>query len=211
MPYVAFSGPIPSVNLTMVAYPGTVHFRAGKRTAQRYTYSPFFPVLQFNEEQGLFFGGNFWDSRSTGYKLSSPDAEQAQFPPVDPNEHGFPDTACIAYRLSRAEYRPLFELAWGEGSFDITWPADTETICSTPEGAAVFNGTRNALHQHLAGSSGTRASDPAAMPVALGRGDRTKADNSSTTGDWRLGHLRLQRMSVLSRRNSMPSWPAATL
>src|SRR6267378_8510785 len=27
MPYVAFSGPIPSVNLTMVAYPGTVHFR----------------------------------------------------------------------------------------------------------------------------------------------------------------------------------------
>src|SRR6266404_2523968 len=51
MPYAAFSGPIPSVNLTMVAYPGTVHFRAGKRTAQRYTYSPFFPVLQFNEEQ----------------------------------------------------------------------------------------------------------------------------------------------------------------
>src|SRR5467141_5411129 len=48
MPYAAFSGPIPSVNLTMVAYPGTVHFRAGKRTAQRYTYAPFFPVLQFN-------------------------------------------------------------------------------------------------------------------------------------------------------------------
>ena len=46
MPYVAFSGPIPSVNLTMIGYPGTVHFRAGKRTAQRYTYSHFFPVLQ---------------------------------------------------------------------------------------------------------------------------------------------------------------------
>src|SRR5882724_6359538 len=33
MPYAAFSGPIPSVNLTMIAYPGTAHFRAGKRTA----------------------------------------------------------------------------------------------------------------------------------------------------------------------------------
>ena len=54
MPYAAFSGPIPSVNLTMIAYPGTVHFRAGKRTAQRYTYSPFFPVLQFNEDTGSF-------------------------------------------------------------------------------------------------------------------------------------------------------------
>src|SRR5438552_3327330 len=53
MPYAAFSGPIPSVNLTMIAYPGTAHFRAGKRSAQRYTYSPFFPVLQYNQEQGL--------------------------------------------------------------------------------------------------------------------------------------------------------------
>jgi hypothetical protein len=40
MPYAGFSGPIPSVNLTMIAYPGTEHFRAGKRTAQRYTILP---------------------------------------------------------------------------------------------------------------------------------------------------------------------------
>src|SRR5882724_6039830 len=86
MPYVAFSGPIPSVNLTMVAYPGTEHFRAGKRTAQRYPYAPFFPVLQYNQEQGLFFGGNFWDSRATGYLLRNADAEQAQHPPVDTQE-----------------------------------------------------------------------------------------------------------------------------
>ena len=62
MPYAGFSGPIPSVNLTMIAYPGTFHFRAGKRTAQRYTYSPDFPVLEFNTTQGAFFGGNFWDA-----------------------------------------------------------------------------------------------------------------------------------------------------
>src|ERR1700738_2293349 len=95
---------------------------------------------------------------------------------LDPNEHGLPHPACIAYRLSHAEYRPLFELVWGEGSFDITWPSDTEAICSTPEGAAVLNGSRNALHQHLTGSSGTPTSDAGAMPVALGRDDRTKAN-----------------------------------
>ena len=119
MPYAGFSGPIPSVNLTMVAYPGTVHFRAGKRTPQRHPYAPFFPVLQYNQAQGLFFGGNFWDSRATGYKLRIPDAEQAQGPPVDTQEMGFPDTACIAFRLSQAAYRPLFEEVWGQGSFDI--------------------------------------------------------------------------------------------
>jgi cytochrome c peroxidase len=140
MPYAGWSGPIPSVNLTMIAYPGTEHFRAGKRTAQRHTYSPFFPVLQFNAEQQLFFGGNFWDSRATGYLLRNPDAEQAQSPPVDTQEMGNPDTACIAFKLQQAVYRPLFEELWGKDSLAIKFPPDTEKICATPGGAAVFGG-----------------------------------------------------------------------
>src|SRR5712675_396841 len=125
MPYVAFSGPISSVNLTMITYPGTSHFRAGKRTAQRYPYAPFFPVLQFNEVQQSFFGGNFWDSRATGYKIRNPDAEQSQGPPVDTQEMGNPDTACIAYKLSRSKYKSLFEVIWGMGSLDISFPGET--------------------------------------------------------------------------------------
>jgi cytochrome c peroxidase len=156
MPYAAFSGPIPSVNLTMIAYPGSEEFRAGKRTAQRYTYSPRFPVLQYNETQGAFFGGNFWDARSTGFLLQSPDAEQAQHPPVDTQEHALPDTACIAFQLSQAEYRPLFELIWGAGSLDINWPHDTQKICATPGGAEVFGGS--------------------ATPIPLSPADRTKAN-----------------------------------
>jgi cytochrome c peroxidase len=157
MPYAGFSGPIPSVNLTMIAYPGTFHFRAGKRTAQRYTYSPDFPVLEFNTTQAAFFGGNFWDARSTGYKLQSADAEQAQHPPVDTQEMGFPDTACIAFRLSGATYRPLFEEVWGTDSFNIHWPQDTEQICDTPGGAAEFGGS--------------------ATPIPLKPEDRTIANN----------------------------------
>src|SRR5205807_5295643 len=138
LPYAGFSGPIPSVNLTTVAYPGSFRFRAGKRTAQRYTYSPRYPVLQLYPAEQLLFGGNFWDGRSTGFLLQNPDAEQAQHPPVDTQEHGFPDTACIAFRLSQAVYRPLFEQVWGTGSLAITFPADTESICATPGGATAF-------------------------------------------------------------------------
>ena len=156
MPYAAFSGPIPSVNLTMVAYPGTFRYRAAKRTAQRYTYSPMFPQLQFNQGQNLFFGGNFWDGRATGYKLQSADAEQAQHPPVDPLEMGFADTACIAFRLTSASYRQLFELVWGV-DFDIRWPANTAEICGIPQGARRFGGSPT--------------------PIALSATDRTKADN----------------------------------
>ncbi len=158
MPYAGFSGPIPSVNLTMVAYPGSFQYRAGKRTAQRYTYAPFFPILNYNETQGLFFGGNFWDSRATGYLLGSPDAEQAQHPPVDTQEHALPDTACIAFRLSTATYRPLFETVWGAGSLTgITFPSNTEQICDTPGGATSLG--------------------PSATPIALSPVDRTRAND----------------------------------
>jgi cytochrome c peroxidase len=153
MPYAGFTGPIPSVNLTMVAYPGTFRYRANKRTTMRYPYAPFFAELQYNQSQGLFFGGEFWDARATGYKLQSPDAEQAQHPPVDPGEMGFPDTACIAFRIAEAPYRPLFELVWGV-DFDISWPGNTDKICSTPGG-----------------------NFPTAMPIALSAADRTKANN----------------------------------
>src|ERR1700730_8429059 len=160
MPYAGFSGPIPSVNLTMIAYPGTFQFRAGKRTAQRYTYSPDFPVLELNPTLAMaggptlaaFFGGNFWDGRSTGYKLQSADAEQAQHPPVDTQEHAFPDAACVAFRLSTAVYRPLFETVWGV-DFDISWPGNTEQICDPP------------------GVGGS------ATPIQLSPQDRTNANN----------------------------------
>src|SRR6267378_2480428 len=138
MPYVGFSGPIPSVNLTMVAYPGSYNFRAGKRTAQRYTYSPSFPVLNFNDTQQAFFGGNFWDSRATGYLLGSPDANQAQGPPVDTQEHALPDTACIAFRLQSAVYKSFFIELWGDDLDAIKFPHNTEDICETPGGASIF-------------------------------------------------------------------------
>jgi cytochrome c peroxidase len=190
MPYAGFSGPIPSVNLTMIGYPGTFRDRAGKRTAQRYTYSPDFPVLEYNTTQRAFFGGNFWDARSTGYLLQSPDAEQAQHPPVDTQEMGFPDTACIAFRLSKAVYRPLFEQVWGV-DFHIRWPGNTEQLCATPGGAARF------------GSSAT--------PIRLSPEDRTKANNIYDHWAQSIRNTNAQTVSARSRRNSTPSSGGNTL
>jgi cytochrome c peroxidase len=68
---------------------------------------------------------------------------------------GSPDLACIAFKISRAEYRPLFETVWGEGSLDIDFPPETEKICATPAGAAELGGS--------------------ATPVPLSPEDRTRA------------------------------------
>ena len=140
MPDVDFTGPISTLNATTVSYPGSVRntsadpaqSRYGHRKPQSYTYAPYYPVLQFNKTQGDFYGGNFWDLRATGDKLLSPAAEQAQDPPIDPNEMGFPDTACVVRRLSLGPYKSFFESVWGKQSFAIRWPSDVDRVCSKP-------------------------------------------------------------------------------
>jgi cytochrome c peroxidase len=140
MPDVDFTGPISMLNATTVSYPGSVRnksadqtqSRYGHRKPQSYTYAPYYPVLQYNKTQGDFYGGNFWDLRATGYKLQNPAAEQAEGPPVDPNEMGMPDTACVVRRLSLSPYRSFFESVWGLQSFAIKWPSDVDRVCSKP-------------------------------------------------------------------------------
>lgn len=131
-PETGFTGPIESLNQTTVSYPGSVRTRFSQRKPQSYMYATFAPVLHYNTLQGDFVGGNFWDMRASGYRLQSPTAEQAQGPPTNPVEMGLPDSACLAYRISMAPYRKLFEAVWGADSFRIQWPSSTEKICSTP-------------------------------------------------------------------------------
>jgi len=156
MPDTDFTGPISVLNQTTVAYPGSVRQRFGHRKPQSYTYAPFYPVLQYNQTQEDFYGGNFWDLRATGYKLQNPAAEQAQDPPVDPNEMGFSDSACVVRRLSQSSYRRLFETVWGEQAFAIQWPRDVEQACAKPGPAP--------------------ASDP--YPVHLGKADRGRSNST---------------------------------
>src|SRR5258706_8196615 len=162
MPDVDFTGPISMLNATTVSYPGSVRnisadpaqSRYGRGKPQSYIYSPYYPYLKYNKTLGDFYGGNFWDRRATGDKLQNPAAEQAQDPPVDPNEMGFPDTACVVRRLSLSPYRSFFELIWGAQSFAIKWPFEVERVCSTPGPA--------------------KPSDP--LPVHLSRVDRGRAN-----------------------------------
>jgi len=154
-PETGFTGPIQSLNETTVSYPGSVRTRFSNRKPQSYMYAPFAPVLHYNALQGDFVGGNFWDMRASGYRLQNPSAEQAQGPPTNPVEMGLPDSACVAYRLSKTPYRKLFETVWGVDSFTIQWPSDVERVCATP--------------------GPPTQSDP--YPVHLSPADRARADH----------------------------------
>lgn len=132
VPEAGFTGGIDAINRTVVAYPNSTGDLVSARKPQSYSYAPFAPILHYNKTQKDFYGGNFWDMRATGVRLDNPAAEQAKGPPTNPLEMALPDPACAVYRMSRSEYRPLFERVWGAQSFAMTWPADVERVCSTP-------------------------------------------------------------------------------
>jgi cytochrome c peroxidase len=140
MPETDFTGPISIVNQTTVSYPGSVRDRSGdparsrygRRKPQSYTYAAYYPALQYRERPADFYGGNFWDLRATGFALQNPAADQAQGPPVDPNEMGMSDSACVVRRLSQSPYKSFFELVWGKQAFVIEWPSDSDQVCSKP-------------------------------------------------------------------------------
>jgi cytochrome c peroxidase len=81
MPEVGYTGESQTLNLTTVAYPGSVRSRFSGRKPMSYAYATLAPVLHYNATQHDFYGGNFWDMRATGARLQSPAAEQAQGPP----------------------------------------------------------------------------------------------------------------------------------
>ena len=132
MPETGFTGPVSELNRTTGSYPGSVRTRFSERKPQSHAYAPLAPVLHYNPGQGDLVGGNFWDMRATGRRLSNPAAEQAQGPFTNPVEMGLPDIACAVYRASQRPYRALFELVWGQQAFAIAWPHDVEPVCNRP-------------------------------------------------------------------------------
>jgi cytochrome c peroxidase len=148
-PAAGFTGASSLLNQTIVAQPGSVHvtnaingapnYRISNRKPQAYPYMAFAPILHYNATQQDFYGGNFWDLRATGQRLGNPAAEQAQGPPLNPLEMGWPDSACLVYKLSQSSYATFFEKVWGTQSFSIAWPSNVQQVCSTPAPAPANN------------------------------------------------------------------------
>ncbi len=134
-PAVGWTGPDSVINAGGSVYEGSIPGRFGDRKPPSAAYATLSPIFG-QDKKGLFVGGNFWDGRATGEKLGNPAADQAQGPFLNPKEQALPDSACVVYRVCSASYPVSFEEVWGAGTCDITWPANTETVCAT-EGVTV--------------------------------------------------------------------------
>ena len=170
VPYTGFRGSTSIFNATTASQAGGVpitnaappepNARFGPRNPQTYAYAPFAPILHYNATQGSFYGGNFWDMRATGIRLTNPAAEQAQGPPVNPVEMANPDTACVVWKASQSPYALLIKEIWGPQSFAIHWPGNVATVCAKPGPppandplpvhlSTIDRGTSNSTYDHM--------------------------------------------------------------
>jgi cytochrome c peroxidase len=86
--------------------------RFGNRNDLTAAYAAFVPPLEFDESEGIWVGGLFWDGRAATL------AEQAKGPPLNPLEMANSDVESIVEVLRAAEYRDLFLQTYGEDALD---------------------------------------------------------------------------------------------
>jgi cytochrome c peroxidase len=117
-PEVGFTGPDSAINAAGAVYPGALPSRFGNRKPPSSAYGGDSPVMYFDEAEGLWIGGMFWDGRATGWTLGDPLAEQAQGPFLNPLEQAAPNAQFICLKVKKSSYAALFEEVWGPGSLD---------------------------------------------------------------------------------------------
>ncbi|MCB0302377.1 MAG: T9SS type A sorting domain-containing protein [Calditrichaeota bacterium] len=113
-PQVGFTGPIASINEAGAVVPGAISERTGNRKPPSASYVTVGPLFDYDPDEGLFFGGTFWDGRATGWKLGNPAADQALGPFLNPVEHNNADPAAVLEQIASSQYANLWEIVWGE-------------------------------------------------------------------------------------------------
>ncbi|UCG53505.1 MAG: T9SS type A sorting domain-containing protein [Candidatus Latescibacterota bacterium] len=124
-PRVGFTGPIGGINKHGAVYRGAVPKRFGNRKPPAASYATFSPIFDFDEGEGLFVGGNFWDGRATGEKLGNPAADQALGPFLNPVEQNNPSKMVVLQKVASSKYAGLWEDVWGE-PISVDTPEDVE-------------------------------------------------------------------------------------
>jgi cytochrome c peroxidase len=113
-PSFGFTGPVGGINAHGAVYRGAVRQRFGNRKPPSAAYATVSPVLYFDDEEGLFIGGNFWDGRATGEMLGNPAADQALGPFLNPVEQNNPSMQAVLEQVAASKYARLWRDVWGE-------------------------------------------------------------------------------------------------
>lgn len=162
--------------------------RFGNRNSPASAYAMYSPIFYFDEAEGLWVGGLFWDGRATGFVLGDPLADQALGPFLNPLEMNNPSKLIVVGKVILSDYADLFRDVWGELSLQNVAEAYDEIALSIAafertELFAQFDSKYDAYLQACMAEGGTLEA------CANGEGDA--ATNAGVLDDQELWGLQL--------------------
>jgi cytochrome c peroxidase len=86
--------------------------RFGNRNTPTAAYASFTPPFHFDENEGLYIGGQFLDGRASTLK------DQAKGPFLNPVEMAMPSEEAVVERVKKSSYAKLFKKVYGKNIFD---------------------------------------------------------------------------------------------
>jgi cytochrome c peroxidase len=113
-PEVGFTGPDPAINKATGIYPGAVPERFGNRKPPSSAYASFSPKRQYDEQNGIWIGGQFWDGRTDDL------VAQGKGPFLNPLEMNNGSAQEVVDKVRQSQYRGLFESVYGASSLNET-------------------------------------------------------------------------------------------
>lgn len=97
---------------------GSVRGLSGSLNAPSAGYAAYSPEFHWDEEEGLYIGGQFWNGRAANL------VEQAKMPFLNPLEMAMPDVATLVKRIKQKKtYRRLFDKVYGIDLSEVAIPA----------------------------------------------------------------------------------------
>lgn len=97
---------------------GVLPNRFGGRNSPSSAYAMYSPVRYFDSVEGLWIGGQFWDSRATGSVLGDPLADQALGPFTNPVEMANHERWTVVRDVALSTYKDLYEAVWPQVDLD---------------------------------------------------------------------------------------------
>lgn len=174
-PDVGWTGPVAGINKHGAVYRGAVPTRFGNRKPPSAAYATLSPVFHYNEDEGLFIGGNFWDGRATGEDLGNPAADQARGPFLNPVEQNNASKLAVCEQVTAAQYSDLFMTAFGDPiqcDTDVNVEKNYDRIAlaiAAYEGSSEVNQFSSIFDSYLAGDAQLSAMEMKGMELFEGK------------------------------------------
>jgi len=152
---------------------GVLPDRFGGRNSPSAAYAMYAPIRYFDEVEGLWIGGQFWDSRATGEVLGDPLADQARGPFLNPVEMNNKTKERVIKDVANSDYAGLFEEVWGPGNLeDVETAYDNVALSIAAFERTILFAKFNSKYDAYLESCLKRNSDP--DDCAIGKGPKAK-------------------------------------